>query len=69
MATGSAKTVYRPGDQVPVDGIYRVLHKDHRESHEVSLTAKDIFPPCGKCGVQVRFELLASASMRGHQKC
>ena len=58
MAFGSGTTLFKPGEVVPSGGIYRVLHKGHRDIHEVSLNADEIFPHCRECGTNVRFELL-----------
>jgi hypothetical protein len=58
MAFGSGTTLFKPGEVVPSGGIYRVLHKGHRDTHEVSLNAYEVFPVCRECGSHVRFELL-----------
>jgi hypothetical protein len=47
---------FKPGEAVPRDGIYRVLHKNHREAHLNELRRGDTFPPCRQCGQEVRFE-------------
>ena len=46
-------------------GIYRVLHKGHRDTHEVSLNADEIFPACRECGTHVRFDLLLRLPPQG----
>jgi hypothetical protein len=48
---------FKPGEAVPRDGVYRVLHKNHREAHLNELRMGDTFPPCRQCGEEVRFEL------------
>ena len=48
---------FKPGEVVPCDGVYRVLHKNHRETHLNELRLGDTFPPCRQCGSEVRFEL------------
>jgi hypothetical protein len=47
---------FHVGGTVPSDGIYRAFHNCHRTSHEVTLLAGEAFPPCVKCGSDVRFE-------------
>src|SRR3954464_2970574 len=47
---------YTSGQVVPRDGIYRVIHQKHRDSHESVLTRGMRFPNCKTCGDKVRFE-------------
>lgn len=47
---------YKSGQVVPRDGIYRVTHHKHRQSHESVLTRGLRFPVCKTCGDKVRFE-------------
>lgn len=61
MASDSSKKLHRPGEQVPTTGIYRVLHRAHREPHEVVLRRDEVFPSCHNCGLDVRFELVRAA--------
>jgi hypothetical protein len=65
MAFGSGTTLFKPGEVVPSGGIYRVLHKDHRDTHEVSLNADETFPACRECGSHVRFQLLLPLPPQG----
>jgi hypothetical protein len=58
-----AREPYRVGETVPADGIYCAYHNGHRTSHEVTLLAGETFPPCTKCGSDVRFELLRPADV------
>jgi CheY-like chemotaxis protein len=46
---------YSSGQVVPRDGIYRIAHHRHRDSHEAVLTRGMRFPSCKVCGQQVRF--------------
>lgn len=55
-------TRYSVGSNVPVSGIYRAVHGDHRLAHEVTLLADLTFPRCKKCGSTVFFELVAEAN-------
>lgn len=55
MKNVSKNAEYRPGDRVPNSGIYRIEHVDHRMMHHATLTARDRFPRCKKCGDAVRF--------------
>jgi hypothetical protein len=57
---------YRPGDDVPLSGIYRVLHQTHREAHEAVVLKGTAFPGCKGCGDNVRYRLLRSASPLDH---
>jgi len=52
---------FRPGEAIPVTGIYRVFHARHRASHEVTLLAGEVFPRCSKCKGDVHFELIIQA--------
>lgn len=48
---------YQPGEVVPENGVYRVIHESHRLMHEASLAKGDRFPICKQCKESVRFEL------------
>jgi hypothetical protein len=61
MASDSTKTLFKPGQPVPIAGIYKVSHVRHRLPHKASFKAHDTFPPCNKCAAHVRFELLVPA--------
>lgn len=50
--------LYKSSSVIPESGIYRVIHAQHRLPHEVTLIGGQVFPPCGKCHEEVRFELL-----------
>jgi hypothetical protein len=49
---------FKPGQRVPVSGIYRVEHDSHRLMHEATLLHNDVFPRCRECKSDVRFELV-----------
>ena len=54
--------LYKPADVVRLTGIYEVLHdREHRESHEVVMHARDLFPACDTCDMRVRFRLVRTA--------
>jgi len=54
--------VFKPGDQVPSSGIYKVSHDGpHRTEHYVTALAGEVFPQCVECAMLVRFEAAASA--------
>ena len=53
---------FRPGDRVPVTGIYTAKHDQHRDIHEVFATEGDRFPNCRRCGDHVNFALAQAAS-------
>ena len=54
---------FKTGQVVPQSGIYRVVHSEHRLPHEVTLLRADSFPPCSKCGVNVKFKLLRGVTV------
>lgn len=44
-------TIYKPGDEVPNSGIYKVIHDpNHAKAHEVTAIVGEHFPPCNHCG-------------------
>ena len=57
MATGPTRNTrgYRPGQLVPISGIYTVVHIGHRADHEVIAIRGEEFPPCRLCGSEVVF--------------
>lgn len=57
-----AEKEFRPGEQIPDSGVYLVVHREHRPTHEATLVAGKPFPPCARCGKVVRFRLLRNAS-------
>jgi hypothetical protein len=54
---------FKNGQVVPHSGIYSVTHSEHRLPHEVTLLQADIFPPCSKCGSQVKFKLVRGVTV------
>jgi len=54
---------HKTGQEIPLSGIYRVYHREHRLPHEVSLLVGEIFPSCAKCGNAVRFALVQGAEV------
>ena len=52
------RDTFRPGDDAPESGMYRVLHHAHRMPHDVTIEAGVQFPRCGRCGDRVRFVYL-----------
>lgn len=58
MMPGSAVhdvRAYRPGQLVPISGLYRVVHQNHRAEHEVLAIRGDEFPACRVCKEGARF--------------
>jgi hypothetical protein len=47
-----------PGDTVPISGVYRAEHDNHRFMHEATLLGNTLFPRCKQCGNAVRFHLV-----------
>lgn len=58
------KQRFKPGEIVPVSGIYRVEHKTHRLMHEAALLVQSRFPLCRRCDTAVRFELVRAVRGR-----
>jgi len=58
------KQIFKPGEIVPVSGIYRVEHKSHRLMHEAALLVQSRFPLCRQCDTEVRFELVRAITGR-----
>jgi len=54
---------FKPGQKVPSSGVYRVLHKDHRDEHDATLREGELFPTCTVCANGVRFRLVQSANL------
>jgi hypothetical protein len=54
---------FKPGEQVPSSGVYRVLHQGHRDEHEATLREGEQFPTCTVCAQDVRFRLVQSAKL------
>lgn len=54
---------FKPGEKVPTSGVYRVLHKGHRDGHDATLREGELFPTCTVCNDQVRFRLVQSAKL------
>ena len=61
------RKTFKTGQSVPQSGIYRVTHSDHRLPHEVTLLRLQEFPPCSKCGVEVKFKLLRGVTVDSFQ--
>ena len=55
-----ASASYKPGDVVPLSGIYKIYHDSHRLMHEATLLKSSRFPRCRQCGLQVKFILVRS---------
>jgi len=47
-----------PGALCGQSGIYQVIHRGHRETHNVLVRAGETFPRCTGCGRAVRFRLV-----------
>jgi hypothetical protein len=46
---------FRPGQMVPISGLYTVAHERHRTEHQVLAVRGDEFPACRVCKSAVRF--------------
>jgi hypothetical protein len=52
---------FRPGDEVPHSGVYRVFHDpEHDKPHEVTCIYGTLFPQCSQCNYP-RFMLIRPA--------
>jgi hypothetical protein len=56
-----ARKKFLCGQRIPESGIYRVVHRNHRLPHEVTLLSDQLFPKCTRCEDSVYFELVRSA--------
>jgi len=66
MLKGSGPVIFETGDEVPSSGIYQVLHNEHRLPREVTLVGGKAFPPCSRCQIKVKFDLLRSVVVDKH---
>jgi hypothetical protein len=57
-----AESRFRPGQEVPCSGVYRIHHAHHRSDHDGILLKAQVFPPCAVCGDQVRFQLVQASN-------
>jgi hypothetical protein len=46
---------YKPGQLVPISGVYTVVHIGHRPDHEVIALRGEEFPACRVCRTSVSF--------------
>jgi hypothetical protein len=55
-----AKMSYKPGDGVPITGVYRVIHDSAHTTQQPERVIENVgrFPKCKHCGDRVRFELV-----------
>jgi hypothetical protein len=50
--------VFKPGEECPLSGVYRVVHDPvYTKDHEVTCVYGKKFSPCNDCGHYVRFVL------------
>jgi hypothetical protein len=47
-----------PGVLCHHSGIYQVIHRAHRATHNVLVRTGELFPRCNGCGAGVRFRLV-----------
>jgi hypothetical protein len=57
MATGLRRetNAYKPGQKVPISGVYTVVHVVHRSNHQVIAIRGEELPSCRACGASVTF--------------
>jgi hypothetical protein len=48
-------------------GVYQVRHYAHRLPHDVLVAEGDTFPPCSRCGRQVRFQIVERYGLQHFQ--
>lgn len=59
---GSMLFGHKPGEAVPVSGIYNVMHDQvHLAQHQITAVRGEHFPPCRGCGHGVRYALAQAA--------
>lgn len=56
------KHALRTGEPITASGIYRVVHREHRLPHEVTLLRGEEFPKCSRCLDAVIFELVRAVT-------
>ena len=61
-ALGMPSGWFRPGERVPVTGIFTARHDQHRKEHEVFAAEGERFPKCRVCRERVSFSLVEAAS-------
>ncbi len=61
--SGLGASIYKPGQEVPKSGLYKVVHDPNHttQEHEVTCVIGERFPPCNHCGNHPRFELVRAA--------
>ena len=62
----SQSQFYKPGETVPVSGIYTAVHDEHRARHEIVAIRGEEFPPCRVCKDEVRFYIARSVPHMTH---
>jgi hypothetical protein len=50
--------VWLTGAIVRRTGVYSVIHRAHRPTHQVVIQQGEVFPVCRTCGVAVEFEFV-----------
>lgn len=55
VVRGGERQAYKPGELVPISGIYTAVHERHRPRHDVVALKGEEFPLCRICKVDVRF--------------
>jgi len=61
MSGESVEGELQPGDICAQDGLYQVIHREHRLPHSVIISAGEVFPSCRHCGAAVRFRLVVGS--------
>jgi len=54
----SQRQAYKPGQIVPVSGVFTAVHGEHRAQHEVVAIRGEEFPSCRICKDEVRFHVV-----------
>jgi len=52
----SKSPIFHPGELIPRDGIYTIIHNVHPCVHTSILPAGLCFPSCPRCGDEVSYE-------------
>lgn len=66
-SSSSVGKIFRPGDLVPISGVYLVTHGGaHREPHEAIILRGEALPLCRTCKTAVCFQVVRPTSHMNH---
>jgi len=56
-AEKNQEQLLRPGEHAPASGVYQVVHRGHRATHDVLIIRGEELPACRVCHADVRFAI------------